>query len=103
MIPIGRGQREFLLGIGRPETRDALGCHNKPKGWGPDCIYVHRQKQGKVAQVVGILEEAGAMEHTIFVNAGAADSAPLQFIAPFSRVCYGRRFYGPGQGCFGSI
>ena len=49
------------------------------------CIYVAiGQKQGKVAQVVGILEEAGAMEHTIVVNAGASDSAPMQFIAPYA-------------------
>ena len=68
------------------------------KGGDLICIYVAiGQKQGKVAQVVGILEEAGAMEHTIVVNAGAADSAPLQFIAPYSGCAMAEEFMAQGK------
>ena len=99
MIPIGRGQRELIIGDrSTGKTAIALDAIINQKGGDLICIYVAiGQKQGKVAQVVGILEEAGAMEHTIVVNAGAADSAPLQFIAPYSGCAMAEEFMAQGK------
>ena len=86
MIPIGRGQRELIIGD-RSTGKTAIGLDTiiNQKGGDLICIYVAiGQKQGKVAQVVCSLEAAGAMEHTIVVTAGASDSAPLQYIAPYA-------------------
>ena len=99
MIPIGRGQRELIIGDrSTGKTTIALDTIINQKGGDLICIYVAiGQKQGKVAQVVGILEEAGAMEHTIVVNAGASDSAPLQFIAPYSGCAMAEEFMAQGK------
>ncbi len=99
MIPIGRGQRELIIGDrSTGKTAIALDAIINQKGGDLICIYVAiGQKQGKVAQVVGILEEAGAMEHTRVVNAGAADSAPLQFIAPYSGCAMAEEFMAQGK------
>ena len=99
MIPIGRGQRELIIGDrSTGKTAIALDTIINQKGGDLICIYVAiGQKQGKVAQVVGILEEAGAMEHTIVVNAGASDSAPMQFIAPYSGCAMGEEFMAQGK------
>ena len=99
MIPIGRGQRELIIGDrSTGKTTIALDTIINQKGGDLICIYVAiGQKQGKVAQVVGILEEAGAMEHTIVVNAGASDSAPMQFIAPYSGCAMAEEFMAQGK------
>ena len=99
MIPIGRGQRELIIGDrSTGKTTIALDTIINQKGGDLICVYVAiGQKQGKVAQVVGILDEAGAMEHTIVVNAGASDSAPLQFIAPYSGCAMAEAFMAQGK------
>ena len=99
MIPIGRGQRELIIGDrSTGKTTIALDTIINQKGGDLICVYVAiGQKQGKVAQVVGILEEAGAMKHTIVVNAGASDSAPMQFIAPYSGCAMAEEFMAQGK------
>ena len=99
MIPIGRGQRELIIGDrSTGKTAIALDAIINQKGGDLICIYVAiGQKQGKVAQVVGTLEENGAMEHTIVVNAGSSDSAPLQFIAPYAGCAMGEEFMAQGR------
>ena len=86
MIPIGRGQRELIIGdrsIGK--TAICVDAIINQKGKDLLCVYVAvGQKAGKVAGVQGILEQYGAMEHTIIVAANAADSAALQFLAPYA-------------------
>ena len=99
MIPIGRGQRELIIGDrSTGKTAIALDTIINQKGGDLICIYVAiGQKQGKVAQVVGSLEAAGAMEHTIVVTAGASDSAPLQYIAPYSGCAMAEEFMDQGK------
>ncbi|MXZ92797.1 MAG: F0F1 ATP synthase subunit alpha [Chloroflexi bacterium] len=99
MIPIGRGQRELIIGDrSTGKTAIAIDTIINQKDTDLICIYVAvGQKQGKVAQVVGILEEYGAMDHTIVVNAGSADSAPLQFIAPYAGCAMGEAFMEEGK------
>ena len=99
MIPIGRGQRELLIGArSTGKTAVAIATIITQKGGALVCIYVAiGQKQGKVAQVVGSLEAAGAMEHTIVVTAGASDSAPLQYIAPYSGSAMAEEFMDQGK------
>ena len=86
MIPIGRGQRELIIGdraIGK--TAIAIDTIINQKGTGVICIYCAiGQKASTVAQVVQKLRENGAMEHTIVVAANAAEAAPIKYIAPFS-------------------
>src|SRR5918998_4131011 len=86
MIPIGRGQRELIIGDRQTgKTAIVLDTIINQRGGDVTCIYVAiGQKQAQVAQAVRILEERGAMEHTIVVVASAADPAPLQYIAPFA-------------------
>ena len=99
MIPIGRGQRELIIGD-RSTGKTAIGLDTiiNQKGGDLICIYVAiGQKQGKVAQVVGSLEAAGAMEHTIVVTAGASDSAPLQYIAPYAGCAMAEEFMEDGK------
>ncbi|MEC8857099.1 MAG: F0F1 ATP synthase subunit alpha, partial [Chloroflexota bacterium] len=99
MIPIGRGQRELIIGD-RSTGKTAIGLDTiiNQKGGDLTCIYVAiGQKQGKVAQVVGSLEAAGAMEHTIVVTAGASDSAPLQYIAPYAGCAMAEEFMDQGK------
>ncbi len=99
MIPIGRGQRELIIGDRTTgKTAIALDTIINQKGGDLICVYVAiGQKQGKVAQVVGILEGAGAMEHTIVVTAGAADSAPMQYIAPYAGCAMAEEFMAQGK------
>ena len=99
MIPIGRGQRELIIGDrSTGKTAIALDTIINQRGGDLICIYVAiGQKQGKVARVVGILEEHGAMGHTIVVSAGASDSAPLQFIAPYSGCAMAEEFMDQGK------
>ena len=99
MIPIGRGQRELIIGDrSTGKTAIALDTIINQRGGDLICIYVAiGQKQGKVAQVVGILEENDAMAHTIVVNAGASDSAPLQFIAPYAGCAMAEEFMAQGK------
>ena len=99
MIPIGRGQRELIIGDrSTGKTAIALDTIINQRGGDLICIYVAiGQKQGKVAQVVGSLEAAGAMEHTIVVTAGASDSAPLQYIAPYAGCAMAEEFMDQGK------
>ena len=99
MIPIGRGQRELIIGDrSTGKTAIALDTIINQKGGDLTCIYVAiGQKQGKVAQVVGSLERAGAMDHTIVVTAGASDPAPLQYIAPYAGCAMAEEFMAQGK------
>ncbi len=86
MIPIGRGQRELIIGDrGTGKTAIAIDTILNQKGTGVTCVYVAiGQKRSTVASVVERLKDAGAMEYTIVVMASASDPAPLQFIAPYA-------------------
>src|SRR5690242_12948098 len=94
MIPIGRGQRELIIGDRQTgKTTIAVDTIINQKGTGVICIYVAiGQKESTVANVVGTLEKYGAMEYTIVVTASASESAPLQFIAPYSGCAMGEEF-----------
>lgn len=94
MIPIGRGQRELIIGDRQTgKTAVALDTIINQKGKGVFCIYVAiGQKQSTVAQVVEKLKQYGAMEYTTIVAANASDPAPLQFLAPYSGVTIGEYF-----------
>ena len=94
MIPIGRGQRELIIGDRQTgKTTIAIDTIINQKGTGVICIYVAiGQKESTVANVVGTLEKHGAMEYTIVVTASASESAPLQFIAPYSGCAIGEDF-----------
>jgi F-type H+/Na+-transporting ATPase subunit alpha len=98
MIPIGRGQRELIIGDRQTgKTAIAIDAIINQKGGNVICIYVAiGQKRSTVAQVVDKLREAGAMEYTIVVAATASDSAPLQFIAPYSGCTMGEHFRDNG-------
>ena len=86
MIPIGRGQRELIIGDRQTgKTAVALDTIINQKGNGVICVYVAiGQKRSTVAQVVKKLEQHGAMDHTIVVSATASEPAPLLFLAPYS-------------------
>jgi F-type H+-transporting ATPase subunit alpha len=94
MIPIGRGQRELIIGDRQTgKTAIALDAIINQKGGDMICIYVAiGQKRSTVAQVVKTLEDAGAMEYTIVVVASASDPAPMQYLAPFSGCAIGEYF-----------
>ncbi|QBL12090.1 F0F1 ATP synthase subunit alpha [Campylobacter helveticus] len=94
LVPIGRGQRELIIGDRQTgKTTVAIDTIISQRGQGVICIYVAiGQKQSTVAQVVKRLEDHGAMEYTIVVNAGASDSAALQYLAPYSGVTMGEYF-----------
>jgi F-type H+/Na+-transporting ATPase subunit alpha len=99
MIPIGRGQRELIIGDRQTgKTAIAVDTIINQKGQDLVCIYVAiGQKMSTVAQVVAVLEEHGAMEHTIVVVASASDPAPIQFIAPYAGVAMGEEFLETGR------
>ncbi|MCS7206920.1 MAG: F0F1 ATP synthase subunit alpha [Dehalococcoidia bacterium] len=99
MIPIGRGQRELIIGDrSTGKTALCLDTIINQKGQDLYCIYVAiGQKAAKVAQVVGILEQYGALEHTIVVVASAADSAALQYLAPYAGCAMGEEFMEQGK------
>jgi F-type H+-transporting ATPase subunit alpha len=98
MIPIGRGQRELIIGDRQTgKTAVVLDTIINQKGTGVICIYVAiGQKRAQVAQIVRLLEEHGAMEHTIVVVASASDPAALQYIAPFAGTAMGEEFMESG-------
>ena len=99
MIPLGRGQRELIIGDRQTgKTAIAIDAIINQKGTGIKCIYVAiGQKQSSISNVVRKLEEHGAMDHTIVVNAGAADSPALQFIAPYAGCTMGEYFRDKGE------
>ena len=99
MIPIGRGQRELIIGDRQTgKTAVAIDTIINQKGQDVICIYVAiGQKRSTVAQVVKTLEDAGAMEYSIVVSASASDPAPMQFLAPYSGTAVGEFFRDRGQ------
>lgn len=94
LVPIGRGQRELIIGDRQTgKTTVAIDTIINQKGQDVVCIYVAiGQKESTVAQVVRKLEEHGAMEYTIIVNAPASDSAAMQYLAPYAGVTMGEYF-----------
>jgi F-type H+-transporting ATPase subunit alpha len=98
MIPIGRGQRELIIGDRQTgKTAVAVDTIINQKGGNVICIYVAiGQKRSTVAQVVDKLREQGAMDYTIVVAATASDAAPLQYIAPYSGCTMGEHFRDNG-------
>ncbi len=99
MVPIGRGQRELIIGDRQTgKTAVAIDAIINQKGTGVKCIYVAiGQKASSVANVVRKLEEYGAMDHTIIVAATAAESAAMQFIAPYAGCSMGEYFRDRGE------
>ena len=104
MIPIGKGQRELIIGDRKTgKTAVALDTIiNQKQYWGTDeavvCIYVAvGQKESTVAGVVETLKENGAMDYTIVVNAASSDPAPMQYIAPYSGCTMGEHFMWSGK------
>ena len=109
LVPIGRGQRELIIGdrqigktaiaidtfINQKETNDAAGKDDRKKLF---CIYVAvGQKRSSVAQIVKTLEEYGAMEYSIVVASTASESAPMQFLAPYTAAAMGEYFRDNGM------
>ena len=99
MIPIGRGQRELIIGDRQTgKTAIALDTIINQKGKGVICIYVAiGQKKAGTARTVAILEEYGAMEHTIIVSASAEEPSALQYIAPYAGCAMGEEFMATGR------
>ena len=99
LIPIGRGQRELIIGdrqVGK--TAIAVDTIINQKGQNVKCIYVAiGQKESKIAKIVAKLEEAGAMEYTTIVVAGASDPAALSYIAPYTGCTIGEYFMAKGE------
>ncbi len=99
MVPIGRGQRELIIGD-RSTGKSAIiiDAIINQKGGDLICVYVAiGQKDAKVAQTVKVLEDAGAMDHTIIVSASAADSAALQYMAPYAGCAMAEYFMANGK------
>jgi len=101
MIPIGRGQRELIIGDRQTgKTAVAIDTIINQKGQNVFCIYVAvGQKRSTVARVVKTLEQHGAMKYTIVVSASASEPAPMQFIAPYAGCAMGEYFRDNGQHC----
>jgi F-type H+-transporting ATPase subunit alpha len=99
MIPIGRGQRELIIGDRQTgKTAIAIDAIINQKGKGVICIYVAiGQKESRIARIVAKLEESGAMEHTIIVLAGASDPASMSYIAPYAGCAMGEYFMDQGK------
>ncbi|MGN0747750.1 MAG: F0F1 ATP synthase subunit alpha [Aristaeellaceae bacterium] len=99
MIPIGRGQRELIIGDRQTgKTAIAIDAIINQRGQGVICIYVAiGQKRTSVVQIANELERAGAMPYTIIVSASAAESAPLQYIAPYAGCAMAEYFREKGQ------
>ena len=99
MVPIGRGQRELIIGDrATGKTAICLDTIINQKGGDLLCIYVAiGQRAGKVAQTVSLLDRYGAMEHTVVVAANASDSASMQYLAPYAGCALGEYFMGQGK------
>ena len=99
MFPIGKGQRELIIGDRQTgKTAIAIDAIINQKGTGTLCVYVAiGQKRSTVAQIYKKLEETGALEYTIIVAATASESAPLQYLAPYSGVAMGEYFMDQGK------
>ncbi len=99
MIPIGRGQRELIIGDRQTgKTAIAIDAIVNQKGQDVICIYVAiGQKESKVARIVSELQERGAMEYTTIVLAGASDPAPLLYLSPFTGCAIGEYFMDQGK------
>jgi F-type H+-transporting ATPase subunit alpha len=99
MIPIGRGQRELIIGDRQTgKTAIALDTIVNQRGGDVVCIYVAiGQKRSTVAQVVKTLEDNGALKHTIVVSASASDPAPMQFLAPYAGCAMGEHLRDSGR------
>ena len=99
LVPVGRGQRELIIGDRQTgKTTLAIDTIINQKGQDVVCIYVAiGQKQSTVAALVKKLEEAGAMEYTIIVNAGASDPSAMQFLAPYAGVTMAEYFRDNGR------
>ena len=99
MIPVGRGQRELIIGDrSTGKTAVAIDTIINQRGGDLFCISVAiGQKASKVAQLVATLEESGAMEHTVVVAANSADPAPMQYLAPYAGCAIGEDFMAGGQ------
>ncbi len=101
LVPIGRGQRELIIGDRQTgKTTVAIDAIINQKGQDVKCIYVAvGQKASSIANVVGALEAAGAMEYTTVVTANASESSALQFLAPYAGVTMGEYYRDNGQHC----
>jgi F-type H+-transporting ATPase subunit alpha len=99
MIPIGRGQRELIIGDRKTgKTAIALDTIINQKGKGVKCFYVAiGQKESTVASIVEVLKAAGAMEYTTVISAGAADPAPMQYIAAYAGCAMAEYFMWKGE------
>ncbi|MBL4818162.1 MAG: F0F1 ATP synthase subunit alpha [Deltaproteobacteria bacterium] len=99
MIPIGRGQRELIIGDRQTgKTAIAIDTILNQKNTSVKCIYVAiGQKQSTVAQVVDRLRKAGAMDYTVIISATAADPAPMQFLAPYTGTALGEYWRDTGE------
>jgi len=99
LVPIGRGQRELIIGDRQTgKTTVAIDTIINQKGQDVICIYVAiGQKQSTVANIVRVLEEHGAMDYTIVVNASASEAASLKFLAPYTGVTMGEYFRDNGK------
>ncbi|MBK1719964.1 F0F1 ATP synthase subunit alpha [Thiocystis violacea] len=99
MVPVGRGQRELIIGDRQTgKTAVAIDAIINQKGTGVKCIYVAvGQKNSSIAAIVRKLEEHGAMDHTIIVAAAAAESAAMQFLAPYAGCTMGEYFRDKGE------
>ncbi len=99
MIPVGRGQRELIIGDrGTGKTAIAIDAIINQKGGDLLCIYVGiGQKAAKMAQLMGVLEKNGALAHTVIVSAAASDSAALQYLAPFSGCAMAEEWMEQGK------
>ncbi|HXQ78550.1 MAG TPA: F0F1 ATP synthase subunit alpha [Gemmatimonadaceae bacterium] len=99
MIPVGRGQRELIIGDRQTgKTAVALDTIINSKGKNLICIYnAIGQKRSSIAQVVKVLEDAGAMDYTIVVAASASEPAPMQYIAPYAATAIGEYFRDNGK------
>jgi len=101
MTPIGRGQRELIIGDRKTgKTAIAIDAILNQKETGVKCFYVAiGQKDSSVAGVIGVLEEAGAMDYTTVIVSGASSPAPLQYIAPYAGTAMAEHFMWNGQHC----